>query len=252
MQRSNSDPFDDGGDELVVAAVPTPPTPVRVAAANGTADTSKQKQDQAHAQAHNKVKALPTLHRFPCTQTRNQNCWSESPAEMFSVRGQNYMNGDRLKIRCNHYLLQARGCDLFNTEDNGESIDDIILQGGGLGGNLRKKPTFLFRFLFPWGMLLQYYEVPPKFVPFMEMGILKNDNNHENENDKNENDEKQRLSIEGFTNAEKALARWLASDDAEFKNERLKLIAIVPEGTLFLLLRGTIAVVGVCSRIPVC
>lgn len=232
MQRSNSDPFDDGGDELVPVA-PTPPTPFQVTAANGTANIAKQNQEQAN----NKVKALPTLHRFPCTQTRNQNCWSESPAEIFSVRGQNYMNGDRLKIRCDHYLLQARGCDLFNTEDNGKNIDDVILQGGGLGGNLRKKPTFLFRFLFPWGMLLQYYEVPPKFVPFMKMGILKSDI---------ADNEKQRLSMESFTNAEKALARWLASDDAEFKNERLKLIAIVPEGPWIVrnLVTGKPALIG--------
>ena len=45
-------------------------------------------------------------------------------------------------------------------------------------------------------------------------------------------EEKEKLSIllEGFSNAEKATARWLSSDDQEFKNERLKLIAIVPEG----------------------
>jgi hypothetical protein len=216
MQRSNSDPFDDGGDELVQA-----PDPVERV---GKTDTVKQDQIR-------KVKALPTLYRFPCTQTRNQNCWSETPAEMFTVRGHNYMNGDKTKIRCKHYLLQSRGCDLFNTQDNNRSINDIILEGG-LGGNIRKKPTFLFRFLFPWGMLIQYYEVPPKLVPFMKMGMT--------------NDEKRKLSIKGFSNAEKVLARWFASDDAEYKNERLKLIAIVPEGPWIVrnLVTGKPALIG--------
>jgi len=189
LERSNSDPFDDGGDELVKVS--------------------------GHPNQTQRVKALPTLYRFPCTQTRNQNCWSESPVEMFSVRGPNYMSGDKTKIRCKHYLCDARGCDLFLTEGSSNSVDEITLQGG-LGGNLRKMPTFMFRFLFPWGMMVQYYEVPPKLVPFMKMGMTK--------------EEKQKLSTYGFSNAEKALARWLASADQAFKNERLKLIAIVPEG----------------------
>lgn len=128
MQRSNSDPFDDGGVELVQA-----PDPLE-----RVGETDTLKQDQTH-----KVKALPTLYRFPCTQTRNQNCWSETPAEMFAVRGHNYTNGDKTKIRCKHYLLQSRGCDLFNTQENNKSIDDIILEGG-LGGNIRKSQRFCF------------------------------------------------------------------------------------------------------------
>mmetsp|Transcript_9560 Transcript_9560/g.23181 ORF Transcript_9560/g.23181 Transcript_9560/m.23181 type:complete len:351 (-) Transcript_9560:145-1197(-) len=187
MQRSNSDPFDYAGEELE--------------------ETRVQNETTG-------VKALPTLFRFPCTETRNQNCWSETPNEMFAIRGPGYLNGDKSKIQSKKYICRARGCDLFLTTDNSSS-DATILEAG-LSGNLRKKPTFLFRFLFPWGMLLQYYEVPPKLVPFMNMGMA--------------NEEKQALSLEDFTTAEKALARWLASDDPDFKNDRLKLIAIVPEG----------------------
>jgi len=209
FQRSNSDPFDDGGDELVEVT-----------------DNADAPKENAH-----KIKALATLYRFPCTQTRNQNCWSESPIEIFSVRGPRYMSGDKTKVRNKHYLLGARGCDLFLTQENNARVEKIILQGG-LGGNIRKKPTFLFRFLFPWGMMIQYYEVPPKLVPFMKMGMTK--------------EEKQKLSIAGFSNAEKALARWLASDDPDFKNERLKLIAIVPEGPWIVrnLVTGKPALIG--------
>jgi len=216
IQRSNSDPFDDGGEELE-----------QVPDRKGGIDSI----DNNNIDQKNKVKSLPTLYRFPCTQTRNQNCWSETPAEMFMVRGPNYMDGDKTKIRCNHYLFQARGCDLFLTDGEKKGTDDIILQSG-LGGNIRKKPTFMFRFLFPWGQMIQYYEVPTKLVPFMEMGL--------------ENEEINKLNIEGFSNAEKALARWLASDDAEFKNDRLKLIAIVPEGPWIVrnLVTGKPALIG--------
>mmetsp|Transcript_28971 Transcript_28971/g.32491 ORF Transcript_28971/g.32491 Transcript_28971/m.32491 type:complete len:367 (+) Transcript_28971:69-1169(+) len=208
-RRSNSDPFDDAGDELM-----------------------RIFETANHAE---KVQALPTLHRFPCTQTRNQNCWSESPIELFSVRGPNYMSGDKIKIPCKNYLLRSRGCDLFLTEDNNSMLDIKRLQGG-LGGNLRKKPTFLFRFLFPWGMLIQYYEVPPKLVPFMKWG---------------DDDDKQRRSTKGFTNAERVLAKWFASEDPEYKNDRLKLIAIVQEGPWIVrnLVTGKPALIG--KRLPV-
>ena len=212
-QRSNSDPFDDGGDEFVKLPV------------------SSESTDISEVGRVEQVKALPTLHRFPCTQTRNQNCWSETPPEIFTVRGPKYLSGDQTKIKCDHYLLRSRGCDLILTNNNNNKNAIKILEGG-LSGNLRKKPTFLFRFLFPWGMLLQYYEVPQKLVPFMKMGMG--------------NDEKKDLSIEGFSNAEKALARWLVSNDAEFKSERLKLIAIVPEGPWIVrnLVTGKPALIG--------
>ncbi len=216
LQRCSSDPFDDGGDELL--NVP------------GQQEGSKNANLLEQKKVHN-AKALGTLYRFPCTQTRNQNCWSESPIEIFSVRGSNYMNGDKKKVRTKNYIFEARGCDLFLTQVHNSRIDDITLKGG-LGGNIRKKPTFLFRFLFPWGLMVQYYEVPPKLVPFMKMGMTK--------------EEKQKLSIEGFSKAEIATARWLASDNADFKNERLKLIAIVPEGPWIVrkLVTGQPALIG--------
>ena len=209
LQRSNSDPFDDAGDELL-----------QVPGLTEAAD-----RHDSH-----KGKALPTLYRFPCTETRNQNCWSETPNKMFFVRGPHYMEGDKTKIPSKQYLFQARGCDLFLTSDHSNSTTTVLQ--AGLGGNIRKKPTYIFRFLFPWGMLIQYYEVPPKLVPFMKMGMTR--------------EEKRELSIKGFTNAEKSLARWMASDDPEFKNDHLKLIAIVPDGSFLVrnLVTGKPALIG--------
>eukprot|EP00536_Pseudo-nitzschia_multiseries_P004055 jgi/Psemu1/302313/fgenesh1_kg.65_\ len=215
IERSNSDPFDDAGEEVDEAC-----------GQNETADQN----DKTTEEKSLRVKALPTLFRFPCTETRNQNCWSETPNEIFFIRGPGYLNGDKTKIQSKQYLVRARGSDLFLTTDH-SSNNTTVLQAG-LGGNLRKKPTFLFRFLFPWGMLIQYYEVPPKLVPFMKMGMTE--------------EEEKDLSIEGFTTAEKLLARWLASDDPDFKNDRLKLIAIVPEGPFLVrnLVTGKPALIG--------
>jgi hypothetical protein len=56
--------------------------------------------------------ALPTLSRFPFAETNNRNCWSESPANIFHVRGGNYLT-DKKKEKATKYLLQSRGCDLF-------------------------------------------------------------------------------------------------------------------------------------------
>ena len=110
--RSNSDPFDDGGDELV-----------RVSETGNQGVEERRNDDGTNNNNSNKVQALPTLLRFPCMQTRNQNCWSESPTEMFEVRGPNYMSGDKIKIPCNKYLLSSRGCDLFLTNDINSMLD---------------------------------------------------------------------------------------------------------------------------------
>jgi hypothetical protein len=63
----------------------------------------------------------PTIPRFPVAETRNQNCWSEPSIDIFRVRGDNYLN-DKKKIPSEPYLLRARGCDLFNSDDPPISI----------------------------------------------------------------------------------------------------------------------------------
>ena len=68
--------------------------------------------DQDHGLLEEEENALPTLARFPFAETNNQNCWSEPNYDIFSVRGPNYLK-DRKKIPATHYLLQARGSDLF-------------------------------------------------------------------------------------------------------------------------------------------
>lgn len=59
---------------------------------------------------------LPTFPRFPVIETKNLNCWSEPNVDIFRVRGQGYLE-DKKKVTSGPYLLQARGCDLFLTEN---------------------------------------------------------------------------------------------------------------------------------------
>lgn len=53
--------------------------------------------------------AFPTLPRYPDSES---NCWSEPCHEIYSVRGENYLQ-DSQKVQSGPYLLRARGCDLL-------------------------------------------------------------------------------------------------------------------------------------------
>jgi hypothetical protein len=95
---------------------------------------------------------------------------------------------------------------------------------------LRHESSLLIRLTFPWGMLIQYYEVPKRLVGFMRPG----DN----------------PSTEGLSTGEKTLAMWLAGDTA-YRNERLKLISYVPEGPWVVrnMVTGKPAIIG--NKLPV-
>lgn len=93
-KRAFSDPFDSNDDM------------VKQIFANG---------DGSAVPASNSADALPTLPRFPVSATRDLNCFSEPPINIFHVRGPNYLD-DKVKISSGPYLLRARGCDLFLSE----------------------------------------------------------------------------------------------------------------------------------------
>jgi len=61
------------------------------------------------------VQALPTLPRFPVSETRDKNCWSEPPVSIFQIRGKDYLKNKK-KEASGPYLLRARGVDLFVTD----------------------------------------------------------------------------------------------------------------------------------------
>lgn len=101
---------------------------------------------------------------------------------------------------------------------------------GALGGKLRQQPSLLIRLTFPWGILIQYYEVPTKLAPFMRPD--------------------ERPSFAGLTPAERVLAVWF-SGDADYRSDRLKLISYVPEGPYLVrkMVTGKPAIIG--RKLPV-
>jgi Protein ENHANCED DISEASE RESISTANCE 2, C-terminal len=97
-------------------------------------------------------------------------------------------------------------------------------------------PTLMIRFLFPWGILNQYYEIPDKLRLFMNAGPTHMIDTHP--------------AMSGLSNSEKALAKWLAGDTT-YRNDRLKLIAFVPEGPWIVrnMVTGRPAIIG--HKLPV-
>jgi hypothetical protein len=56
---------------------------------------------------------LPTLRRFPVESSKNRNCWSQAPIDIFKVRGPRYLSGVKQKVTSSPYLFEARGVDLY-------------------------------------------------------------------------------------------------------------------------------------------
>jgi hypothetical protein len=73
---------------------------------------------------------ISTMPRYPCSATRNKNCFSEPPVSIFHVRGPDYFS-TQTKIKSGPYLMKARGCDLFltdNSQDPDKSQDPCDLK----------------------------------------------------------------------------------------------------------------------------
>jgi hypothetical protein len=84
-----------------------------------------------------------------------------------------------------------------------------------LNGNLRKVPTFIVNFRFSWGILVLYFEIPTKFLPFLRASGHRSSISSS--------------SMLGFNNAEKRLCKFLMSSQ-ESMAESLKLIPNIEEG----------------------
>ena len=141
------------------------------------------------------------------------NCWSEPTFKDFKVRGNNYLT-DRIKIPSGPFLFPVRGVDLFITDLCPENIGRNT---GIMGGKLRDVPTMIINFRLPWGVLLYYFEIPKKFIPFLNSRY-------------DPSFDKSKLpSMKGFTGAERSAARYLMGDD-EHKNETLKIVPVVVKG----------------------
>jgi len=157
-------------------------------------------------------------------QLEIRNKWSEPPAETFQVRGPSYLQ-DGWKISSpSPALFPARGVDLFQTPSVPLNIGQCpeLLQG-----KLRREPTFICNFRFPWGILVCYFAIPERFLPYVRYygKIQANVANIEN------SEERRHLiaSMKEMTPGERALARFLMADQ-DRKNRTFKLIPVVVDG----------------------
>lgn len=103
---------------------------------------------------------------------------------------------------------------------------------------MRTKPTFLINFRLPWGILLSYFEISEKFVPFVRAG-------YEPDFDKSS-----LPSMDDMTPGERCAARFLMGS-LEHKNKTLKLVPIVVEGPWVVksVVGGKPAIIG--NKLPV-
>jgi hypothetical protein len=107
-----------------------------------------------------------------------------------------------------------------------------------MGGQLRDKPTFIINFRLPWGVLLAYFEIPERFLPFVQAG-------HEPDFDKST-----LPSLDDMPPSDRGVARFLQGTQ-EHKNSTLKIIPVIVEGPWVVksVVGGKPAIIG--NKLPV-
>jgi hypothetical protein len=124
LYRSMSDPFDtahgddnfggtagtasDDDDDIYYVAASTSQISIHN-------DVSTNRDSRPMDRNSHPTLQIPTFSRYPCTESKNKNCWSEPPIAIFHVRGMNYCT-DQKKVPSQPYLLRSRGSDIFLTD----------------------------------------------------------------------------------------------------------------------------------------
>lgn len=78
-------------------------------------------------------------------------------------------------------------------------------------------PTFIINFRLPWGVLLLYFEIPERFLPFVKAG-------HDPDFDMST-----LPSLDDMNPTDRCVARFL-QESQQHKNENLKIVPSVVEG----------------------
>ena len=143
------------------------------------------------------------------------NCWSDPPSTNFKVRGDKYLK-DKKKIESGPCLFPNRGIDLFLTDACPENVGSIPTL---MNGELRNVPTFIINFRLPWGVLLFYFEIPERFIPFIK-GCYGDDSVNKSELEQ---------QMKDMSNCDRCCARFLMGDE-NHKNNTLKIFPGIVEG----------------------
>lgn len=181
---------------------------------------------------------IPTLPRYPVAETKNCNCWSEPPHSKFNVRSKSYLRERKpSKIASEAYMLRAIGADVILI--NAASGPGIAIASNYtkiLGGHLRSAPTFVINFVCPWGLIVNYYEIPELFLPYLRA---------ENASTRSS----LRTTLDKLQPHERSLARFFLGNDEE-RDLSLKLIPVAIEGPMVVtrMVQGKPAIIG--KRLP--
>jgi len=141
------------------------------------------------------------------------NCWSQPQSENYQVRGPKYLF-DSKKTPSGPFVFPCRGVDLFLTDLCPENIGR---NSGVMGGHLRDEPTFIVNFRLPWGVLVFYFSIPERLLPFL---YKRYDPAF---------DTSKLPSLGSLTPGDRTVARFLMGDDAH-KNATLKIVPVVVKG----------------------
>lgn len=116
-----------------------------------------------------------------------------------------------------------------------------------LNGTLRKEPTLVLNFRFPWGLMLLHFEFPETMVPFLQK--VPEEQHHSSHTVIPPNGNKL-PSLDSLSPGERTLAQWIMGD-TQYKNQRLKLIPYVVQGPWVVrnLVTGKPAIIG--TKLPV-
>ena len=117
-----------------------------------------------------------------------------------------------------------------------------------MNGTLRKEPTLVLNFRFPWGLMLLYFEIPDKVVPFLHQ--VPKDQQHSSHRQTTNNANGDVPSLDSLSPGERTLAQWIMGD-TKYKNQRLKLIPYVVQRPWVVrnLVTGRPAIIG--TKLPV-
>jgi hypothetical protein len=143
----------------------------------------------------------------------HNNCWSVPDFSAFDVRGANYLK-DKKKIPSGEFIFPVRGVDLFLTDTCPENVGS---NSSVFGGNLRDLPTFIINFRLPWGVLVFYFEIPKRFLPFLQAG-------YETDFDKSKLPDMKKM-----TPGDRTVSRFLMANK-EQKNCTIKIVPFVVDG----------------------
>ena len=181
---------------------------------NSTAIVNSMGQAVIEVSSHDDVIESPML-AYPNGAALGEyfNRWSAPKHNEFKVRGPQYLK-DKKKVPSGEFLFPARGVDLFLTDTCPQHIGTNT---GIIGGHLRDVPTFLINFRLPWGILIFYFEIPDRFIPWVQKG-------HDPTFDPTN-----LPSLDSMTPGDRTLCRFL-SGTQQHKDDVWKIVPVVVEG----------------------